>query len=172
LFTISYDNNITEVETAYKFFWKKYAVRRMVLMSFAYGVFAGVFIYMIVRDYTGLAGWIGAGFALGLLVSIWLKPARAIKKIAAVFENSDEERYSATFYEDRIEVETVVVSDNSEISEKTDKTVIVISTEELYGAEKENMFILFVNRSLIYVFPKRCLSEEQTGKLREYFDKM
>ena len=160
-----------------------------------------IFISMIVQDYTSLFGLIGTGFALGLTVSLWLKPRRAWKKLSSVLETMDEERYSAAFYHDRIEIETEILQsvgrgnpdapeneDNGasgllrqtsdETAENSDnkpsvpqKTEIVIATEELYASENTSLFILFVNRSLIYVFPKRCFSEEVADRLRDYFVK-
>ena len=53
---------------------------------------------------------------------------------------------------------------------KHDKTKIDLRTERLDSVETEDLFLLFVNRSLIYIFPKRCLSEEQKKKLKNYFD--
>jgi len=166
MFSINYDNTIPEIEAAYDAFWKKYRLKNSVMFTVVYAIFAFVFIDMVITDYTGPIGWVGAGLTLGFLASIWLRPARAKKKIIAAISLLEEEKYSAAFYDDRVEIETVTAS------EKVDKTVVTFATEEVFACEKADSFMLFVNRSLIYAFPKRCLSEEEMNGLREYFGKI
>jgi len=165
VFTISYNNEIPEIEAAFTVFWKKYGIRRTVMFSIVYAIFAFLFINMIIIDLSGVIGWIGAGITLGFIASLWLKPGRARKKLSAALRLTDDETYTASFFDDKIEIETLTAS------EKTDKTLITLATEEIYMTEKDGMFLLFVNRSLIYVFPKRCLKDEEIIGLREYFKK-
>jgi len=169
---INYDNTIAETEAALKAFWKKYSLRRTVIFTVVYAIFTFVFVDMIVVDRTSLFGWIGTGLCLGFLISQWLRPSRARKKLLAALELTAEERYSAAFYGDRIEIETIIVHDNSEQEQKPEKTAIALASEELYTLELQELFLLFVNRSLIYVFPKRCLESGQESELREYLNKI
>jgi len=162
MFTITYDNTIPEIESVYKLFWKKYALRRTVLFSIVYVICSVAFINMIAVDHTKLFGWIGGGLCLGMLASQWLRPVRARKKIVAALQTAEEEKYTAAFYKDRIEIETVTAS------EKTDKSVITLATEEIFAGEKADVFYMFVNRSLMYIFPKRCLNNEEPEKLRDF----
>jgi len=169
---INYDNKINETEAALKVFWKKYSLRRTVMLTIVYAIFTFVFVDMIVVDRTSLFGWIGSGLCLGFLISQWLRPGRARKKLIAALELTAEERYSAAFYDDRIEIETIIVHTNSEQEQKPDKSTIGLASEELYAVELNDTFLLFVNRSLIYIFPKRCLESGQESALREYLNKI
>jgi len=162
---INYDVTIPETETAFMLFWRKYALRRNVLLSIVYGIAIGIFIDLIAKGSTMIGG-IGMGLAVGMLFSMWLKPFRAKKKLVEALETMNEEKYTAIFSESEIEIETVV---NSENEEAVDKSTYPIATEELYSNETETLFLLYVNRSLVYVFPKRCLSEQEINDLRTYF---
>ena len=48
-------------------------------------------------------------------------------------------------------------------------TNLYFGSDYLDAMENEQMFLLFVNRQNIYIFSKKCLSEEEQNKLREIF---
>ncbi|MDR0222796.1 MAG: hypothetical protein LBI38_04580 [Oscillospiraceae bacterium] len=166
---INYDVTLKEIETAYNAFWRKYGIRKTILMTAVYAVGLALFINLIIKDGSNMPAWAGAAIAAGMLFAMWLRPARARKKLIAALEQMYEEKYTAWFDDEKIEIETVIM-DGAEDGEKTDKTSINIATEELYAAERREMFVLFVNRALIYAFPKRCLTDEQLDGLRKYFE--
>jgi len=169
---INYDVTIPECETGFMQLWKKYSLKRTILFSVVFLIGAALFINMILKNLSsegGLMfgiGGIGTGLSLGLLASLWLKPRRVWKKIAATLEMTYEERYTATFTENEIEIETLI---QSEEDESVDKSRFVLAEEELYSKETNELFLLFVNRWLTYVFPKRCMSEQEANQLRDYF---
>lgn len=172
MLVINYDNKISETEAAFRAFWKKYSLKRTVMFTAVYAIFVFVFVNMIVTDKTSLFGWIGTGLCLGFLISLWLRPSRARKKLMSALELADEERYSAAFFDDRIEIETTIVHTSDEHEQKPEKTTIALASEELYSKEIQDAFLLFVNRSLIYIFPKRCLNDGEANGLREYLSKI
>ena len=181
---IEYDNTIEEIETAFMLFWSRYSLTRTFLFSVVFAISAGLFVNMAVNSggsgITMPIGGIGTGLSLALLANLWLKPRRAKKKLSQALSLMGEERYSAEFGERQIEIQTIAVVEPSEPdSEQEDSgesaeperstSTYNIATEELYSRETPLMFVLFVNRGLIYLFPKRCLSEQQIAQLREYF---
>ncbi|MDR0196754.1 MAG: YcxB family protein [Oscillospiraceae bacterium] len=167
MLSISYDVTIPEIETAYKAFWKKYGLAKSGMMSAAYIIGIALFINILVKDSSSLLAWTGLAVASGMLFAMWLRPSRARKKLVAALEQMYEERYSASFGDDKIEIETFVMDEGDE---KTDKTEINTATEELFSKENGEMFMLFVNRALIFIFPKRCLTDAQSEDLRKYFE--
>ncbi len=46
-------------------------------------------------------------------------------------------------------------------------TTLYFGSDYLDALENETMFLLFVNKRLIYIYPKRCLSDKEQDKLRE-----
>ena len=59
--------------------------------------------------------------------------------------------------------------DNAGVEEKIYPSELNLANDRLESLEDEEMFLLFVNRTLIYIFPKRCLSEQQKTELSAYF---
>jgi hypothetical protein len=158
---INYDVTIPETQTAFKAFWRKYSLRRTVMFSlvFAIGIYIAV---TMIAEQRGIIGFVLLGLSAGFLANLWLKPRRAVNKLSAALELMEEERYEAVFGAEQIEISTMV-------GEEIVPSVFSLAAEELYSSELPDMFLLFVNRSLIYAFPKRCLSPEEADSLRAYF---
>ena len=191
-FEIKYDNSNAEIEVAYKLFQKKYMLRRNVIFSIVYAIATGLGINFAVLNSANMAGYILIVLGLGMLFSTWARPVYARKKLMKTLESFGGETYTATFAEKHITVDTEIlpeeetetvaitrdgvmtVGEDVEIPPeqeiKHDKTKIELAANTLDSMETEEMFLLFLNRSLIYIFPKRCLSEEETEKVRGYFD--
>ena len=191
-FDIKYDNSDKEIETAYKLFQKKYMLKRNILFSIVYAIAAGLGVNFVVLNSTNMAGFILIVLGLGMLFSTWARPVYARKKLMKTLESFGGETYTATFADSHITVDTEILPDQEtetvaitrdgvmtvgedveippEQEIKHDKTKIELAANMLDSMETEEMFLLFLNRSLIYIFPKRCLSEEQTEAVRNYFD--
>lgn len=191
-FEIKYDNSNQEIETAYKLFQRKYMFRRNIIFSVVYAIAAGLGINFVIGNSGNMAGYILIVLGLGMIFSTWARPYYARKKLMKTLESFGGETYTATFADSHITVDTEIlpdeetetvaitrdgvmtVGDDVEIPPeqeiKHDKTKIELTSNTLDSAETEEMFLLYLNRSLIYIFPKRCLSDEQVEKLRNYFD--
>ncbi|MCL1865997.1 MAG: YcxB family protein [Oscillospiraceae bacterium] len=185
---INYDNTIDECETAFMLFWRKYSMMKTVLYSLVFVIGIIISASLIWGD-SGIIGWILLGLSAGFLLNLWLKPRRTCKKLAATLTLMNEEKYRAFFSDNDIEIETIIScdkesteseeasgessesdeSEQSEQSEIVENSVYSLLKEEMTSRETAELFLLFVNRSLIYTFPKRCMSEKEINGLREYF---
>ncbi|MCL2035895.1 MAG: YcxB family protein [Oscillospiraceae bacterium] len=172
---ISYDNTVEESAEAFMLFWREYHLKRTIMLSIAFGI--GIFVSVIsIVGGSGITAWILLGAASGFLLNLWMKPRRSCKKLVEVLETMASEVYTATFASDLIEVETIIQMkesenpENSGTNEITDKSQIKLSTEELCSRETQELFVLYVNRSLVYAFPKRCMDNEEITGLRTYFE--
>jgi hypothetical protein len=165
---IDYDVTIPEMEAGFMAHWRKYSLKRTILLSVAFAIGIFMFARMIGNGGSApLIGGIGAGLSAGVLISLWLKPRRACKKLVMALEMMYEEKYSATFGDSSIEIETIVQSEEESAVEKSE---YAHATEHLYSKETPELFLLFVNRALIHVFPKRCMTDETVSELRNYFN--
>lgn len=193
-FTIKYDNTDAEIETGYKLFQRKYMLKRNIIFTVVYGIAAGVGLDFMIADYTNLAGYILFVIGLGMMFSTWARPYYARKKLMKTLQSFGAETYTAEFSESRIVVDTEILPDEKtetvavtskgvmtleegeeasipeEQEIKHDKTKIELRQNTLDSMETAELFLLFLNRSLIYIFPKRCLSAEESEKLKNYFD--
>lgn len=191
-FEIKYDNTLDEISKGYNMFWKKYALKRMIVFTVVYAIALAIGIDFVVGNPSNMPGYILIAIGLGMISSTWIKPYVHKKRLFKTLESFGEERYTVVFSDEKITVDTEILPDEQletvavtsygvmtvgedvEIPEeqiiKHEVTKLDLRTEKLDSAETENMFLLYVNRALIYIFPKRCLSEEQIGKIRAYFD--
>lgn len=191
-FEIKYDNTDPEIETAYKLFQRKYMLKRNIIFSIVYAIAAGLGVNFVIGNSANMAGYILLVIGLGMLFSVWARPYYARKKLMKTLESFGGETYTAVFADSNITVDTEVlpeeeteivavtrdgvmtVGEDVEIPPeqeiKHDKTKIELTSNILDSMETEELFLLFLNRSLIYIFPKRCLSEEQREKVRGYFE--
>lgn len=189
---IKYNNTLPEIETGYKLFQHKYMLKRNIMFSLVYAIAAGIGIIFIIRDYTNFPGYILFVIGLGMIFSTWARPYYARKRLIKTLESFSDEKYSAVFEDTRIVIDTEILPEDQtetvaitssgvmtmdqdmEIPEeqeiKHEKTKIELRSNTLDSMETPEMFLLFVNRSLIYIFPKRCLTEEEIGKLKNYFE--
>jgi len=162
---INYDVTIPEMQTAFMQFWAKYSLKRTIMFSIVFMIAIFISITMIINN-QGIIAWILMGLAAGFLANLWLKPRRACKRLVMVLNTMYEEKYSAVFGDSAIEIETIV---HSEETEEVDKSEYALASEELYSKETRDLFLLFVNRALVYTFPKRCLTKKEAEDLRTYF---
>lgn len=189
---IKYTNTLPEIETGYKLFQHKYMLKRNIIFSLVYAIAAGIGISFIIRDYTNFPGYILFVIGLGMVFSTWARPYYARKRLIKTLQSFSDEKYSAVFEDTRIVIDTEILPDDQtetvavtssgvmtmdqdmEIPEeqeiKHEKSKIELRSNTLDSMETPEMFLLFVNRSLIYIFPKRCLTEEEIGNLKNYFE--
>lgn len=195
---IKYDVTLDETEKGFKQFQKKFMLKRKIIYTAVYAIVVGLGVDLIVKNYTSLIGYIAVALGLALICVQWIRPYLVRKKMLTTLSGLNEERYITTLYQDRIEVETdiiesedvetvavtrmgiIPVEEGSQAAKelediepeavKSEKSVYEIAHTELCSEELEDMFLLYVNRSLIYIYPKRCLTEEQIKAVREYFD--
>jgi hypothetical protein len=161
---IQYDNTLEEILAAMKLFHRRFGRTRRILMYIAYTIAIVLGVNMIVVNYTGWYGYVLAGMGVFFLSQQIYHPIMVRKRYGAALADMSEERLSATFRDEYIEINTLVIN-----AEQTDKTYINLASEELSVQETDWCFLLYVNRRLMHLFPKRCLSDLQADRLREYF---
>lgn len=175
----SYDNTLEEIDGAMKSFQQKYKGRRSMLSVAAYGILTVAVIVAIVLNPTSVFAYAALLFCgFGLVYSLTDKK-RSRKKTIDALKDMNPEDYSARFFEDRIEIETVIRPKANEVHVKIDedadeeiisplKTTFIIGQDLLEFLENDESLLLVFNRQQIYCFPKRCLSLEQENAVRDY----
>ena len=145
----------------------------------AYGILTVAVIVAIVLNPTSVFAYAALLFCgFGLVYSLTDKK-RSRKKTIDALKDMNPEDYSARFFEDRIEIETVIRPKANEVHVKIDedadeeiisplKTTFIIGQDLLEFIENDESLLLVFNRQQIYCFPKRCLSLEQENAVRDY----
>ncbi len=179
LFEFSYDNTLEEIDGAMKSFQSRFKNRRHTLSVVAYAVIGAAVIVAIIMNPEQFFAYAALIFCLvGLFYSLTDKKRARAKTIEALRDMNPED-YKATFYGDRIEIETLIKPKENEVHVKIDeeaddeiisplKTTFIPGSDLLEFIENDESLLLIFNRQQIYCFPKRCLSVEQEGAVRDY----
>ena len=179
LFEFSYDNTLEEIDGAMKSFQSRFKNRRHTLSVAAYSVIGVAVIAAIIMNPEQFFAYAALIFCLvGLFYSLTDKKRARANTLEALMDMNPED-YKATFYGDRIEIETLIKPKENEVHVKIDeeaddeiisplKTTFIPGSDLLEFIENDESLLLIFNRQQIYCFPKRCLSVEQEGAVRDY----
>lgn len=179
LVEFSYDNTLEEIDGAMKSFQSRFKNRRHTLSVVAYAVIGAAVIVAIIMNPEQFFAYAALIFCLvGLFYSLTDKKRARAKTLEALRDMNPED-YKATFYGDRIEIETLIKPKENEVHVKIDeeaddeiisplKTTFIPGSDLLEFIENDESLLLIFNRQQIYCFPKRCLSVEQEGAVRDY----
>lgn len=179
LIKFSYDNSLEEIDGAMKAFQQKFKRKRDILLIASYAIILVAVIVSIFMNPTAVFAYVAAIFCgIGLVYSITDKK-RARKKTIEALKDMNPEDYYASFFNDKIEIETIIKPQKNEVSVKLDedadeeiisplKTTFVIGQDLLEFIENDESLLLIFNRQQIYCFPKRCLSVGQENDVRDF----
>lgn len=180
--SFSYDNTLEEIDGAMKTYQQRFKNRRTIFASIAYTFLTLGGAVAIVLDPTNIFAYGVLIFcAWGLYYSITDKK-RTRKKTIDALKDMNPEDYKASFFEDSVEIETLVREKSNEVSLKIDedadeeiisplKSIFKFDDDILDFLENDEALLLIYNKRQIYCFPKRCLSTEQEGRLRDFLVK-
>ncbi len=195
LLKISYDMELSEIGEGFKLFQKKYQFKRTIIFTIVYAIAAILGADMIIRNPQNFYGYLLIGLGIGLIFMQWYRPVMIRKKMLNTLSSMTQETYETEIFSDRIQITTKVLTEEdtgeaenaeektegenpsedsteteeAEMQEETVVSTFFFGSDLLDAMENEELFLLFVNRSLIYIYPKRCLTEEQQNTLREIF---
>ena len=175
----SYDNTLEEIDGAMKAFQQRFKSKRSIFMIAAYSLLTVAVIVAIIMapdSFFAYAALMFCGF--GLAYSLTDKK-RARRKTIEALKDIDPEDYTAAFFEDRIEIDTIIKPKENEVKVKLDeeadsevisplKSTFILGQDLLEFLENDESLMLVFNRQQIYCFPKRCLSVEQESIVRDY----
>ena len=179
LFKFSYDNTLEEIDGAMKSFQQRFKSKRGMFMIGAYAALTVAVLVSIIMNPTSVFAYAALLFCgLGLVYSLTDKQRARHRTIDALRDMNPEE-YTAAFFDDRIEIETIIRPKEKEVRVKLDeeaddeiisplKTTFVIGQDLLEFIENDEALLLVFNRQQIYCFPKRCLSVEQESEVRDF----
>ena len=147
----SYDNTLEEIDGAMKSFQARFKSKRGIFSIAAYSLITAAVIVSIVINPTSVFAYAALLFcAVGLIYSITDR-SRARRRTIDALRDMNPEEYTAAFYNDKIEIDTVIKPKANEVRVKIDESLLLV-----------------FNRQQIYCFPKRCLSVEQEDKVRDF----
>lgn len=177
LISFSYDNTLEEIDGAMLTFQQTFARKKGLFPIIAYGFFTLAVVVAIFLNPTSILAYAALMFCgFGFFYSITDKK-RTRKKTLEALKDMNPEEYRASFFCDKIELETLIKPKENEVNLKIDeeadeeiisplKSIFIFGTDMLDFAENDESLLLVYNKRQIYCFPKRCLAAEQEEQVR------
>ncbi len=184
LLKISYDNTFEEIDGAMKSFQQKFSGKKHTIIIVAYSILTVAAIVLVILNYNNILPYLAllfCGFSLYYNIT---DRKRMRKRVIEAIKDTDPEDYTAIIYDDRIEIDTVILSSEKnkteDIADTGDsegkaeditpiKSTFIFGQDMLDFMENDDSLMLVVARRQTYCFPKRCLNKEQEDKLRSIF---
>ena len=116
-----YDNTLEEIDGAMKSFQQKFKSKRGIFSIVAYSLLSAAVIVAIILNPASVFAYAALLFCVfGLAYSLTDKK-RARRKTIQALSELNPENYTAAFFEDRIEIETIIKPKENEVHVKIDE---------------------------------------------------
>ncbi|MDE7279747.1 MAG: YcxB family protein [Oscillospiraceae bacterium] len=186
-----YESNAEEILKGYKVYQKKYVFRSLIwkILLVLLAMTSSVMMIMTSEDPVMPAMCLMISIAVG----IWFisTPVSNRKKLMRGLDSMEGTLYKAEFFTDKIKISTCVddnvenenIPKESEQAEQTEQseadmvldgekeeipaTVIHLDSPIVDLIDKEDMFILVVKKSYVFIIPKKAFGSEECQKVRE-----
>lgn len=192
-----YESNADQILKGYKVFQKKYVVKSLIPRLLLAALAIASSIMMIISDPGGKMPILCLMISVCVTIYFISQPVVNSKNLRKGLDSISGTEYEAEFYTDKIKISTVnFQSDIVEIEkneteeqkeqphqdeqteadiavygEKADEeipaTIIHLDQPIVDLLDKDDMFILVVNKSYVFIIPKSAFTEEEIQKIRE-----
>lgn len=187
-----YESNADQILKGYKVFQKKYVVKSLIPRLLLAALAIASSIMMIISDPSGKMPILCLMIALSVTVYFISQPITNSKNLRKGLDSISGTEYEAEFYTDKVKISTVnfqsdiveieKVEDTSEQNVQTEADIAIYGEKEAEEIpatiihldqpivdllDKDDMFILVVNKSYVFIIPKSAFTEEEVQKIRE-----
>ena len=167
-FNYSVENQQEEI--AFKEFQKKYVFKGNLIKTGLFSILAILFLQQVITEPSYTLGYGLIGICLAVIVFVWYNPYTIRKKLLASLKELEEDVYEFSLYDDYFSVKTVEVKSKQDVDdeENPEEEIIMEYKPSIFNfsettmdvIEKSDMFIVFIKKQTIYVFPKKYISEQ------------
>lgn len=190
-----YESNADQILKGYKVFQKKYVVKSLIPRLLLAALAIASSIMMIISDPGGKMPVLCLMIALSVTVYFISQPITNSKNLRKGLDSISGTEYEAEFYTDKVKISTVNFQSDiveiekvEETAETTESNVQTEADIAIYGEkeaeeipatiihldqpivdllDKDDMFILVVNKSYVFIIPKSAFTEDEVQKIRE-----
>lgn len=190
-----YESNADQILKGYKVFQKKYVVKSLIPKLLLAALAIASSIMMIMSDPSGKMPILCLLISLSVTVYFISQPINNSKNLRKGLDSISGTKYEAEIYTDKIKISTVnfqsdiieiekneTEEQQTEQKEQTEADIAVYGekdAEEIPATiihldqpivdllDKDDMFILVVNKSYVFIIPKSAFTEEEIQKIRE-----
>ncbi|MBR6101298.1 MAG: hypothetical protein IKP95_02625 [Ruminococcus sp.] len=167
----SFEFNVTipEEDDAFRTFQRRYVFKRNVIKSIGFGLLGVGFLISAILYPDQIMNYVLLAICFAAVVLIWYNNRHIRNSLMEALKMLEDDRYIFTLYDDRFRIETIIPEDerNSEDFQEIPPQEFELSDELLDSVEKDDKFVIIVKKATLYVLPKRCMSDEQIGLVRD-----
>lgn len=169
LLSFEYDIKNEEEDIAFTIFQKKYVYKRNWKITILFSLLAVMFILSIFiygMDYLKVV----LGFlSIAMIFITWYNTFRIKKYLLRALKTLEDDRYIFSLYDDSFKIETVISDEekNSEDYVPIKPKIVEFSESGINIIEREDMFIIIIQKETIYVLPKRHIDKNSSEIIKD-----
>ncbi len=182
-----YESDAEQILKGYKVFQKKYVVKSLVPRLILAALAIASSVMMIISDPGAKMPILCLMISLCVTIYFISQPIMNSKNLRKGLDSISGTEYEAEIYTDKIKISTVnfqtdIVEIKKDETEQTEAdiavygenrdeeipaTIIHLDSHIVDLLDKDDMFILVVNKSYVFIIPKKAFSEGDIDKIRE-----
>ena len=153
----------------YTEFQKKFVFPQANVTALAFILLAIIFVVAVIQDASQYFAYLLIMVCLAMAVSQWYNPRKLRRNLFDVFRTMEETVYRIGIEEDFIDISTVSdgnaeksVEDDEEYEEEPLPEKSRIPFDENFSLlEYDRFFLIFSGKTIFYIVPKECFSENE-----------
>ncbi len=184
-----YESNAEQILKGYKVFQKKYVVKSLVPRLLLAALALASSIMMIISDPEAMMPILCLMISICVTVYFISQPVINSKNLRKGLDSISGTEYEAEIYTDKVKISTVnfqtdiveIKKDEEQPTEQTEAdiavygekdeeipaTIIHLDSHIVDLLDKNDMFILVVNKSYVFIIPKTAFTEDEIQQIRE-----
>ncbi len=186
----NYISNAEEILRGYKVYWKKYVLKSLIPRFIIAALAITSSLMMVISDPSSMISILCLMISVFVTIYFISVPVVNRKNLSKGLDSLSGTEYEAEFYTDKVKISTlkletdIVEIEKTEESEKKSEqtevdlytdgedseipaTIIHLDSPIVDILDKNDMFILVVKKSYVFIIPKSAFSEEQNKKIFE-----
>lgn len=180
---VEYDVTSDEENTSFKAYQKIYTTKKNIIQTCMFIILAILLLIRALKnpDYTLL--WGAMGVAVAFAAYIWINPIVTRKNLIKALKKIEGDKYCFDLYNEYFSIKTIQIVNNTvtpdiedteseiDISEIPPK-IVKFEEEKVDFVEKNDVFIIFLEKQTYYTLPKRCMDMKTQETIRSFFKKI
>ncbi len=187
---VEYDVKSEEEAVSFSEYQKKYTTKGKIIKSVLFVAVGLLFLYQVLMDRDYTLGWGLMGVSFAVAIYIWINPIVIRKNLLKALKQIEGDKYCFELYDKYFSIETIQLANSEEIPSENENTdtsdensseeeenpaskippkIVKFDEEAVDFVEKENVFVIFLRKQTYYTIPKRCMDENTSETIKNFF---
>lgn len=159
-------------EKGFVAFQKKYVYPKNYVMTAAFVILMGVYIYQLIKNPSYQFGYIFLFLCFAFIIILWYNPYKVKKHLINSIKDIEPDDYTLDLYDDEMVLNTKINNiDETNEGVIPPETSINFEYDTIEVLEKKEFFLIYLKKKMFYLVPKEKINESQTENLRNLLKK-